>query len=167
VGKLKQPPGGKKGSDEFTDEDLRKPKPESIERDERNGWDHKNAKRDGKDVSHALFPHPLKNRELVYVKKKDHSFVFSPRPKNDLNQRGRRTTLPHSMLGAGEEVIGAGECETDGEGKVKRADNFSGHYQPNEKNLKETKKNLEEQGLAGEGASYQVFDKSGKVIKTL
>lgn len=169
MGKLKQGAGGGKqgGPDEFTDEDLRQPKPESIERDKRNGWDHEKGTRDGKDVSYALFSTPPKSKELVYVKKKDHTFVFSPRPKNDLNQRTRRTTLPHSMLGAGEAVIGAGECETDENGTIKRADNFSGHYQPNEKNLKETKKNFEDQGLGGKGATYEVFDKTGKVIKTL
>jgi hypothetical protein len=71
------------------------------------------------------------------------------------------------MLGAGEAVIGAGECETDESGKIKRADNFSGHYQPNEKNLMETKKNFESQGLSSQVAVHQVFDKSGKIIKTL
>ncbi|WNG51565.1 hypothetical protein F0U60_51110 [Archangium minus] len=170
MGKIKQgsAKGGKGNTDDFKEEDLRQPKADSIERDKRHGYDHKNGTKDGKSVSYALWDTPPTNKELVYVKKADHTFVFSPRPKNDLNQRNRgRATLPHSMLGAGEAVIGAGECETNEEGKITRADNFSGHYQPNEKNLKETKKNFEQQGHAAGGAKYEVFDRTGKVIKSL
>lgn len=165
MGKIKQQ---KKAADAgYTSDDDRPPKPDSIERDERNGYDHEAGTLDGNSVQHALWDAPTaRNAELIYTKSSDGKFTFSPRPKGR-GRGGRRATLPHSMLGKGQPVIGAGECETDAEGKIKRADNFSGHYQPNEKNLKKTKENFEKQGLAAGGAKFQVFDKSGKVIKEL
>jgi hypothetical protein len=140
-----------------------------MERDKKHGWDHEAGTKDGKDVSYAIFDKPAKNKKQIYVKLPDGSFRFSPR--EDVNPAARRrrgrTTLPHSMLGKGRKVIGAGECETNQDGKIIRADNFSGHYQPNEENLQETKDNMEKQGLANENAKFEVFDKSGKVIKKL
>jgi hypothetical protein len=166
MSKVKQ---AKKAADDgYTAEDNRPPKESSIERDKERGFDHQAGTQNGVSKQHAMWDTPTaKNAELIYVKAADGKFTFSPRPKTDLNQRGGGSTLPHSMLGKGEPVIGAGECETDSEGKIKRADNFSGHYQPNEKNLKKTKENMEKQGLAAQGAKFQVFDKSGQVIKGL
>ena len=145
---------------------LREPKESSIKRDKERGWDHENKTRNGADVSWALMESPPKNSELIYVKKEDHSFVSSPRPKTDLNQRGG-TTLPHSMLAGGGKVIGAGECVSDGDGKVAHADNFSGHYQPKEENMRETKKNMEENGLAAPDAKFEVKNAAGEVVKVL
>ena len=145
---------------------LRKPKESSLQRDKERGWDHEKKTRNGKDVSWALMDSPPKKQELIYVKKADGSFVFSPRPKTDLNQRGG-TTLPHSMLGGGGNVIGAGECVSDEDGKIAQADNFSGHYQPKEGNLQDTKKNMEDKGLAAENAKFEVKDASGAVVKVL
>jgi hypothetical protein len=131
----------------FTDADMKEVKPKSKEKDKKRGYDTAKGTKDGKDVSYSIFDKPPKNRKLIYVKKPDGSFKFSPRPDP---VPGKRTppTLPHSMLGGGDKVIGAGECETDGNGKITKADNQSGHYQPGEKNLKETKKNMEKQGLS-------------------
>lgn len=148
------------------DSSMREAKPSSLERDRQRGWDHEKKTRNGKDVSWALMDAPPRNKELIYVKKPDHSFVFSPRPKADLNQRGG-TTLPHSMLAGGGKVIGAGECVSDDSGKIAHADNFSGHYQPKEENMQQTKKNMEEQGLAASGARFEVKDASGAVVKVL
>lgn len=156
-----------KGEAYNPEEDNREPKEDSMERDKRRGWDHEAGTYQGRDMSWAMMDTPPRGKELIYVKKADETFVFSPRPKNDVNQRRGGLTLPHSMLGKGESVIGAGECETDAEGKIERADNFSGHYQPGEKNLEETKKNMEGKGLSSESATFEVFDKSGEVIKTL
>ncbi|KMK69025.1 hypothetical protein [Puniceibacterium sp. IMCC21224] len=167
------------------EQDNREPKEDSLVRDEKNGWNHEESTLNGRSQAHALFkvnaPYPEdatnfwytplkklpKNAELVYTKDAEGNFTFSPRPKNDVNQRRGTRTLPHSMLGKAQPVIGAGECETDDQGKIARADNFSGHYQPGEKNLKETKDNFEEKGMASDGTKYEVFDKSAKVIKTL
>jgi len=163
MGKIKQ----QKEEGEFDESDMREPKADSIERDKRNGWDHEACTKDGRDMSHAIFDGPVKDRKLIYVKLPDGSFKFSPRPDPDPLARRRPTTLPHSMLGKGGKVIGAGECETDENGAITRADNFSGHYQPPEKNLKETKKNMEEQGLSAEGAKFDVVDRSGKIVGQL
>jgi len=152
----------------FGDSDMREPKEESIERDKKNGWDHEKCTKDGKDMSHQIFDAPVKGQKLIYVKLPDGSFKFSPRPEpNPLARGPRPTTLPHSMLGKAGKVIGAGECETDADGKIVHADNFSGHYQPGEKNLEETKKNMEKQNMAKEGTKFNVLDKAGKVIKQI
>lgn len=151
---------------EFTDDDMRECKPDSLERDKQRGWNHEESTYQGRDMSALMFSEAPRNRELIYVKKADHSFVFSPRPKRDLNQR-RGLTLPHSMLAKGEKVIGAGECETDENGQIKQADNFSGHYQPKEKNMAETKKNMESKGMAAPGGAFEVKDAAGAVVKNL
>jgi hypothetical protein len=148
------------------DSSLREAKESSLQRDRERGWDHENQTHNGVDVSWALMDEPPKSKELIYVKKPDHSFVFSPRPKTDLNQRGG-TTLPHSMLAGGGKVIGAGECVSDADGKIAHADNFSGHYQPKEENLQQTKKNMEEKGLAADKARFEVKNAAGDVVKVL
>jgi len=148
------------------DEPLRDPKEDSIKRDKDNGWDHEKKTHNEKDVSWALMDKPPKDKELIYVKKPDGSFVFSPRPKRDLNQRAG-LTLPHSVLADGKPVIGAGECQSDADGKISQADNFSGHYQPKEENLEATKKNMEEQGLAASDSKFEVKDAAGSVVKVL
>src|SRR5207249_497021 len=126
--------------EEFSQSDMRDAKKESIERDKKKGWDHEKGTKDGIDKSRLIFDSPVKKQKLIYAKLADGSFKFSPRPDpNPLARGPRPLTLPHSMLGKGGKVIGAGECETDENGKITRADNFSGHYQPGEKNLKETK----------------------------
>lgn len=145
---------------------MREAKPESLQRDKDRGWDHEKKTRHGKSVEWALMPTPPKGKELIYVKKPDHTFVFSPRPKLDLNQRGG-TTLPHSMLAGGGKVIGAGECVSDESGQIVHADNFSGHYQPKEENLQQTKKNMEDQGLAAPNSRFEVKDSTGAVVKLL
>lgn len=145
---------------------MREAKASSLERDKERGWDHETKTRNGKDVSWALMDSPPKGQELIYVKKPDHTFVFSPRPKTDLNQRGG-TTLPHSMLAGGGKVIGAGECVSDDAGNIVHADNFSGHYQPKEENLQQTKKNMEAQGLAAPDAKFEVKNAAGTVLKVL
>jgi hypothetical protein len=71
------------------------------------------------------------------------------------------------MLAGGESVIGAGECQSDAEGKISQADNFSGHYQPKEEHLQATKKNMEEQGLAAAGGKFEVKNAAGEVVKVL
>jgi hypothetical protein len=147
-------------------EPLREPKPESLERDKERGFDHEKKTHNGKDVGWALLDKPPKNRELIYVKKPDGSFVFSPRPKQDLNQR-RGLTLPHSMLAGGGKVIGAGECQSDADGKISQADNFSGHYQPKEEHLEATKKNMEGQGLSAAKPKFEVKNAAGEVTKVL
>ena len=144
----------------------REPKPESLERDKERGFDHKDKTYNGKDVSWALMDAPPKGKELIYVKKTDGTFVFSPRPQRDLNQR-RGLTLPHSMLGDGGPVVGAGECQSDADGKISQADNFSGHYQPKEENVQATKENMEKQGLSSAGAKFEVKDAAGAVVKVL
>lgn len=146
---------------------LRKPKEESVVRDKKRGFDAEKGTKDGKDMSWQMWEKPPKGQNLIYVKLKDGTFRFAPRPKPNPLARTRGITLPHTMLGKGDEVIGAGECETDGNGKITRANNFSGHYQPNEANLKLTKDNMEKQGLSGMGTGFEVFDRSGQVIKTL
>jgi hypothetical protein len=146
---------------------LRQPKIESIERDKRKGWDHENCLKDGKDVSWAIFNQPVKERKLIYVKLPDGSFRFSPRPDANPLARRRQLTLPHTMLSKAGKVIGAGECETDKNGKITRADNFSGHYQPGEQNLIATKQNMENQGLSSDQARFEVVDRSGAVTKAV
>jgi hypothetical protein len=144
----------------------RDPKPDSLQRDKERGFDHEKKTYNGNDVSWGLMDSPPKDKELIYVKKPDGSLVFSPRPQRDLNQR-RGLTLPHSMLGEGGPVIGAGECKSDDQGKISQADNFSGHYQPKEEHLSETKKNMEEKGLASADAKFEVKDAAGEVVKVL
>ena len=137
------------------------PKEESIERDRKNGYDHKSGKHDGKDVtSYQVFDTPPKKSELIYVIKKDGTAAFAPRPTNRsaafARQRGR--TLPHSMLAQGEPVLGAGECTTDDNGKVDSINNQSGHYQPGETQLKQTKKIMDQGGLTTEKTQWSKWD---------
>jgi hypothetical protein len=121
---------------------------------EKGGFDHERGTRWKKDVTKEIWEedsgrivddkgNPVVNRKLIYVKLPDGTFRFSPDrdPKT-----GRR--LPHSMLGKGKSVIGAGECEVDDKGRITEVNNMSGHYQPREKNLGATKKNMESRGLA-------------------
>jgi hypothetical protein len=148
----------KQAKKEFTEDDMREPKPDSIERDEKNGWDHKEQSLNGASKSALVFDTPPKNQDLIYVKMADGSFRFSPRPQPNPLATRRVLTLPHSVVAQGEKVIGAGECSTDSAGKIKEANNQSGHYQPKEINLEETKKNMEEQGLSTPDATWtQVF----------
>ncbi|HBL10692.1 MAG TPA: hypothetical protein DD379_04670 [Cyanobacteria bacterium UBA11162] len=159
--------------EEFSQEDLRILSEESRERDERNGYDLENCTYRGKDQTHQIVEEPYKKHyPWSYVKLEDGSFRFSPRltsrQPNLPNQR-IGMTLPHSMLARGKPVIGAGECETDENGKVISIDNFSGHYKPGEKNLKETKKNMESKGLSTPLTQWILrrFDGKGNVIKEL
>jgi hypothetical protein len=153
-------------TDPLEGEPIREPKADSLERDKSRGFDHENKTYNGRDLSYGLMDTPPKNKELIYVKKPDGTFVFSPRPKLDLHQRGG-LTFPHSMLAGGKSVIGAGECQTDADGKISHADNFSGHYQPKEEHLQATKNNMEGKGLAASGAKFEVKNAAGEVIKTL
>lgn len=136
-------------------------KEESLERDKKNGYDHEAGTRNGKDVtSYQLFEKPPKRSELIYAKLPDHSIVFAPRPTNRRFGFGRQrgATLPHSMLTKGGPVLGAGECATDENGNVVEANNQSGHYQPDVEHLKETKKNMEQQGHSGGDTKWSIWD---------
>lgn len=164
MAKVKQ---SKTQKEEFDESDMREVKPDCIERDERNGWDYEKSTYFGEDVKWAFFDQPVKSKKLIYVKLPDGSFRFSPRPDRNPLVRRRGRTLPHSMLGKGDKVIGAGECETDKNGKIASANNHSGHYQPEEKNAKETNKNMKDKGLVSDDFSFGSVDTSGKVIKLL
>lgn len=143
---------------EFTEDDLRSPKEDSVKRDKERGWDHEKQSLNGESKSSLVFDKAPKGRELIYVKMADGSFRFSPRPTPNPLVTRRILTLPHSVVAQGQKVIGAGECVTNAEGKIAEADNQSGHYQPKEINLEETKKNMEEQGLSTPDATFtQVF----------
>lgn len=165
MAKVKQ---SKAQKEEFDESDMREVKPDCIKRDKRKGWDYEKCTEKGKDVKWAFLDQPAKSKKLIYVKLPDGSFKFSPRPDQNPLSRRRPRTLPHSMLAKGDKVIGAGECETDKNGKIISANNHSGHYQPEEKNAKETNKNMKDKGLVSDDFNFGKFDtSSGKVIKLL
>lgn len=156
---------------EFSKEELRILSEETRNKDEKNGYDLKNCTYRGRDQTHRIVEEPYKKHyPWIYVKLEDGSFRFSLRPTsrqpNLPNQRVGHT-LPHSMLARGNSVIGAGECETDENGKVIAIDNWSGHYKPGEKNLKETKKNMEDKGLSTTSTKWMLRNEEGKVVKEL
>lgn len=155
---------------EFTKADLRMLDDKTRQRDKTRGYDLENCKHRGKDKAHLIVEKPYtKHYPWIYVKLEDHSFRFALRPPDGLNLPGQRRveTIPHSMLARGQPVIGAGECETDETGQIVRINNFSGHYQPGEKNLRETKSNMEQQGLSIKSATWELFNEHGQVIKRL
>ncbi|HHC24188.1 MAG TPA: hypothetical protein ENK58_02055 [Desulfobacterales bacterium] len=149
---------------------MREPKQRSLKKDKKRGYDPEKCQYKGKDLSHKIFDTPLRNQELIYVKLEDHTFKFALRPKERVpNKPGQRRidTLPHSMLARGKRIIGAGECETDENGKIIEINNHSGHYQPDEDNLRETKENMMSQELTRSAVKWKVFDKTGKLIKEI
>jgi hypothetical protein len=156
---------------EFSKEDLRILSEETRKKDEKNGYDLENCTYKGIEQANKIVEEPYKKHyPWIYVKLEDGSFRFSVRPtsrKPNLPNQRAGNTLPHSVIARGKPVIGAGECETDENGKVISIDNWSGHYKPGEKNLKETKKNMENKGLSITSTKWMLRDEGGKVVKEL
>ncbi len=64
----------------------------------------------------------------------------------------------HHTLGNGQDVLGAGQLKLDGQGRIRRIDNLSGHYQPTVNEALNYPELFKQNGLNVKNAWLELYD---------